>query len=119
MVVSMQTAAAPNIDFDRVFGALSDGTRRDIVRRAIHGDEGVATLAMACPGSFAAGQKHVAALERPGLVVKHQNARRKVLRTELQALRVAQALLKRYEELWQGRFERMTQLLNDTKENDK
>ena len=32
-------------DFDRMFGALADATRRDIVRRAIDGEEGVAELA--------------------------------------------------------------------------
>ena len=51
MVVSMQVAPA---DFDRLFGALADPTRRDIVRRAISGDEGVAELALHYPMSFAA-----------------------------------------------------------------
>jgi DNA-binding transcriptional ArsR family regulator len=110
----MQTAASPSIDFDRIFGALADATRRDIVRRAIHGTEGVAELAQHYPMSFAAVQKHVAILERAGLVEKHQNGRRKVVQTELDALRIAQGLLKRYEELWEGRFERMTQLLEDS-----
>ena len=112
----MQTATHSVIDFDRIFGALADGTRRDIVRRAIHGEEGVAEIAEHYAMSFAAVQKHVAVLERAGLVAKHQNGRRKVVRTELGALRIAQGLLKRYEELWQGRFERMTQLLDDQKE---
>ena len=53
-------------DFDRIFGALADATRRDIVRRAIDGDEGVAELAEHYPMSFAAVQKHVAILERAG-----------------------------------------------------
>jgi DNA-binding transcriptional ArsR family regulator len=52
------------LDFDRVFRALADGTRRDIVRRAIAGEEGVAELAEHYPMSFAAVQKHVAILER-------------------------------------------------------
>ena len=112
----MHTAAQPSVDFDRIFGALSDATRRDIVRRAIHGNEGVAELAGHYPMSFAAVQKHVAILERAGLVGKHQNGRRKVVQTELDALRIAQGLLKRYEELWQGRFERMSALLDEDKQ---
>ena len=64
MVVPMQTAA----DFDRIFSALADATRRDIVRRAIAGEEGVAEIATHYPMSFAAVQKHVAVLERAGLV---------------------------------------------------
>jgi DNA-binding transcriptional ArsR family regulator len=114
----MQVAIQRTVDFDRVFGALADGTRRDIVRRAISGDEGVAELAEHYPMSFAAVQKHVAILERAGLVAKHRNGRRKVVRTELDALRVAQGLLKRYEDMWRERFDRMAQLIDDSKEND-
>ena len=46
-------------NFDRMFGALADATRRDIVRRAIDCDEGIAELAGHYPMSFAAVQKHV------------------------------------------------------------
>src|SRR5688572_14841237 len=103
MVVSMPVV----LDHDRIFGALSDATRRDIVRRAIDGEEGVAELAAHYPMSFAAVQKHVAILERAGLVRKQRNGRRKVVRTNLTALRVARRLLDRYEALWRGRVERM------------
>ena len=108
------------VDHDRVFGALGDATRRDIVRRAIHGDEGVAELAAHYPMSFAAVQKHVAILERAGLVSKHRSGRRKIVRTNLEALRVARRLLDRYEELWLERVERMNQILSETpKEEDR
>src|ERR671922_1038546 len=108
MVVYMQVAP-PN--FDRMFGALADHTRRDIVRRAIEGDEGVAELASHYPMSFAAVQKHVAILERAGLVTKVRIGRRKVVRTNLEGLRVARRLLDQYEELWRGRIGRMTALV--------
>jgi DNA-binding transcriptional ArsR family regulator len=104
---------------DRIFGALADATRRDIVRRAIDRQEGVAELAEHYPMSFAAVQKHVAILERAGLVSKHRIGRRKVVRTNLAALRVARRLLDRYEELWAERVERMGQLIVDTKETDR
>ena len=107
MVVSMPTA----VDHDRVFGALSNATRRDIVRRAIDGEEGVAELAEHYAMSFAAVQKHVAILERAGLVSKHRLGRRRVVRTNLERLRVARRLLDRYEELWRARVERMGQLI--------
>jgi DNA-binding transcriptional ArsR family regulator len=107
-------------DFDRMFGALADHTRRDIVRRAIEGEEGVAQLASHYPMSFAAVQKHVAILERASLVTKQRNGRRKVVRTNLERLRVARRLLDQYEELWRGRINRMTELVNDhTKERDR
>jgi DNA-binding transcriptional ArsR family regulator len=104
------------LDFDRVFQALGDKTRRDIVRRAIAGEEGVAELAQHYPMSFAAVQKHVAILERAGLVTKVRTGRRKVVRTNVEGLRRARRLLDQYEELWRGRLDRMTALVTDTKE---
>src|ERR671919_187001 len=109
MVVPVQIA----LDHDRIFGALGDATRRDIVRRAIDGNQGVAELAAHYPMSFAAVQKHVAVLERAGLVSKHRSGRRKVVRTNLTALRVARRLLDRYEDLWRERVERMNQLISE------
>jgi DNA-binding transcriptional ArsR family regulator len=109
----MQTAPP---DFDRMFGALADATRRDIVRRAIASEEGVAELAQHYPMSFAAVQKHVAILERAGLVTKRRIGRRKVVGINLEGLRVARRLLDRYEELWRDRIDRMTELINETQE---
>src|SRR5467141_2210689 len=106
MVVSMQVAAP---DFDRVFAALADHTRRDIVRRAISAEEGPLELSSHYPMSFAAVQKHVAVLERAGLITKQRIGRRRVVRTNLEALRVARLLLDQYEELWRTRF-----FFNDT-----
>jgi DNA-binding transcriptional ArsR family regulator len=108
------------LDHDRIFGALADATRRDIVRRAIDGQEGVAELADHYPMSFAAVQKHVAILERAGLVSKHRIGRRKVVRTNLEGLRTARRLLDQYEELWRERVQRMTTLLSESpKEPDR
>jgi len=98
-------------DFDRMFGALADATRRDIVRRAIGGDEGVAELAEHYPMSFAAVQKHIAVLERAGMVTKERIGRRKVVRTNPEGLRIARRLLDQHEELWRGRVSRMTALV--------
>ena len=99
------------LDHDRVFGALADATRRDIVRRAIDGEEGVGELAGHYPMSFAAVQKHVAILERAGLVTKERLGRRKVVRTNLEGLRIARRLLDQYEEQWRGRIGRITALV--------
>ena len=106
------------VDFDRAFGALADATRRDIVRRAIAGEEGVAELAEHYPMSFAAVQKHVAILERAGLVTKERSGRRKVVRTNLEGLRMTRRLLDQYEEIWRGRIARMTELISEGKEID-
>ena len=98
---------------DLVFQALADPTRRDIVRRAIDAEEGIVQLAGHYPMSFAAVQKHVAVLERAGLVTKQRIGRRKVVRTDPERLRVVRRLLDRYEELWLGRIDRMAELISD------
>ncbi len=97
---------------DSVFAALADATRRDIVLRALTGGEGVGELAGHYPMSFAAVQKHVAILERAGLVTKERDGRRKVVTTNVEGLRLARGLLDEYEALWRGRIERMTDLIN-------
>ena len=111
MVVSV-TIAPP--DFDRVFAALADHTRRDIVRRAISAEEGVVELAGHYPMSFAAVQKHIAVLERAGLITKQRIGRRRVVRTNLDALLVARRLLEKYEGLWRARIDRMNRLIVET-----
>ena len=99
---------------DQIFAALADSTRRDIVLRALSGNEGVAELAGHYHMSFAAVQKHVAVLERAGLVTKERTGRRKVVRTNIEGLRLARGLLDQYEALWRGRVERMTELIAST-----
>jgi len=105
-----------SFDPDRVFAALADATRRDIVLRALAGREGVAELAEHYPMSFAAVQKHVAVLERAGLVTKQRSGRRKVVRARVEALRGARGLLDEYEGLWRGRIARMTDLISNTED---
>lgn len=102
-------------DADVVFSALADATRRDIALRALSGHEGVAELAGHYPMSFAAVQKHVAVLERAGLITKQRTGRRKVVRTNIEALRLARGLLDQYEALWRGRIDRMTDLISTTR----
>jgi len=57
-----------------------DGTRRDIVRRTLGTELSVSTIAGEYPMSFAAVQKHVAVLERAGLVVKRRHGREQLVR---------------------------------------
>ncbi len=106
--------ATPNAD--HVFAALADATRRDIVLRALAGREGVVELAGHYPMSFAAVQKHVAVLERAGLITKERTGRRKVVRTNVEGLQLARSLLDQYEALWRGRVERMTNIITSTEE---
>jgi DNA-binding transcriptional ArsR family regulator len=98
---------------DHVFHALADGTRRDILRRAVRGEASVSRLAAAYPMSFAAVQKHVTVLERAGLVSKERSGREQLVRTDRDALRRARQALDQLETAWRGRVNRMSQLLGE------
>jgi DNA-binding transcriptional ArsR family regulator len=94
-----------------VFHALADATRRDILRRCASGEPSVSRLADAYPMSFAAVQKHVAVLERAGLVTKERRGREQLVRTEPDAIGRAREALDRLEADWRARVERMSGLL--------
>ncbi len=96
---------------DHLFHALADATRRDILRRCVRGELSVSRLAQAYPMSFAAVQKHVAVLERAGLVTKQRRGREQLVRTDFDAVRRARQALDELEAVWRGRVDRMAQLL--------
>jgi DNA-binding transcriptional ArsR family regulator len=100
-------------EVDRIFRALADRTRRDIVRRTLVGEVTVSHLASAYDMSFAAVQKHVAVLEGAGLITKHPNGRERLVRGNPATIRRAQVLLDQYEELWRDRVSRLDALLTD------
>jgi len=103
---------------DALFQALSDSTRRDILIRTLHEDHSVSALAGLYPMSFAAVQKHVAVLEKAGLVTKHKQGRQQLVRTNLDTIRHAQRLLDQIEQLWRARLDRFDDLLNERGEDE-
>jgi DNA-binding transcriptional ArsR family regulator len=100
-------------DVDRLFHALADATRRDILHRCVRAEPSVSRLADTYPMSFAAVQKHVAVLERAGLVIKERRGREQLVRTDHHAVDRARRALDELEAAWRGRIERMADLLAD------
>ncbi|MFE9771792.1 ArsR/SmtB family transcription factor [Streptomyces sp. NPDC005931] len=96
---------------DRLFHALADTTRRDILRRCVRGELSVSRLAEAYPMSFAAVQKHVTVLERAGLVTKRRRGREQLVRTDPDAVGRARQALDELETAWRARVDRMSGLL--------
>jgi DNA-binding transcriptional ArsR family regulator len=96
---------------DQLFKALGDATRRDILARAGGAELSVSALAQLYPVSFAAIQKHVALLERAGLVRKERRGREQIVHAEPEALRRAHQTLDQLESLWRGRVERIDEIL--------
>jgi DNA-binding transcriptional ArsR family regulator len=109
MVVGLMTEERA----DRVFHALADATRRDIVVRTLEGEHSVSALARRYPMSFAAVQKHVAVLEEAGLVTKQRKGREQIVRGDVETIRRANQLLDGLEAVWRDRVERMSEILDD------
>jgi DNA-binding transcriptional ArsR family regulator len=111
MVVETELSDA---QVDRIFHALADATRRDILRRTSAGDASVSRLADAYAMSFAAVQKHVAVLEGAGLVTKEPRGRERLVRADPDTIARAQHLLDAYADLWRSRIDRLDALLAET-----
>ncbi|WP_040496541.1 ArsR/SmtB family transcription factor [Ilumatobacter nonamiensis] len=99
-------------EVDRLFRALADATRRDIVRRTLVGEASVSELADAYDMSFAAVQKHVAVLEEARLVTKEPRGRERIVRADPEQIGRARALLVQLEELWHARFSQLDAVLD-------
>jgi DNA-binding transcriptional ArsR family regulator len=96
---------------DRVFRALADRTRRDVIRRAMNGTLSVSALARLYPMSTTAVQKHVAVLKEAGLVHLTRRGRQQLVQTEIDTIAEAQVLLAEFERLWRGRLGRIGDVL--------
>ena len=96
---------------DKVFHALADPTRRDIVRTVLVEEHSVSALARQYPMSFAAVQKHVAVLEEAGLVSKQRRGRESLVRGDIDRVRDARSALDALELLWRDRVAQMDKIL--------
>ena len=117
MVVGLPPSQAlSEIEVDRIFRALSDSTRRDILVRAIEREQSVSALARHYEISLTAVQKHVAVLERAVLVSKHRTGREQLVAAERNTLRRAATLLEQYEQLWIQRATKIAEILAEADE---
>jgi len=98
-------------EVDRIFGALADTTRRDILSRAIRQEQSVSALAGHYEMSFAAVQKHVAVLERAALIAKQRRGREQIVYANTPTVRKAAGLLDAYEQLWIERASQIADVL--------
>lgn len=102
-----------SLDFDAVFGALRDGTRRDMLARVLRGDLTISELAAQYKLTFAGVAKHVDVLLKAKLVLKRRHGREQVITGNDEAVRQTTALLQAYEKLWVERFDRLDQFLEE------
>ncbi|GAB3277605.1 metalloregulator ArsR/SmtB family transcription factor [Sinomonas notoginsengisoli] len=113
MVVDQVPRELSDDEIDRIFGALADATRRDILRQSLLREQSVSELGRNYAMSFAAVQKHVAVLERALLVTKERRGREQIVHSNPAAIRRAARLLDAYEELWRDRIARIGDILSE------
>jgi DNA-binding transcriptional ArsR family regulator len=106
-------------DVDRIFRALADRTRRDILRRAVQSGESISVLSRHYEMSFAAVQKHAAVLERAGLVTKERRGREQIVHADRATLGRAMTLLDAFEQLWIQRVDQINDILAITEGESK
>jgi DNA-binding transcriptional ArsR family regulator len=104
---------------DRVFHALAHPARRTMLRRLAAGERNLSELAAPLRMSFPAASKHVRVLERARLVRRRIVGRTHLCRIEGKPLADANAWLEEYRQIWEGNFQRLDELLNELKAQEK
>ena len=98
---------------DRMFHALADTTRRDILVRTLQHEYSVSALARLYPMTFAAVQKHVAVLADADLVTKRRSGREQLVSGNIEAVRRASLVLDELETIWRARLAKFDELLHE------
>lgn len=101
---------------NRVFRALADATRRDIVRRTLTAEASISELAADYDMSFAAVQKHVSVLEAADLVARTPKGRERIICGNPETIRRVQELLGHFEQTWRSRIDRLDAFLSERPE---
>lgn len=103
-------------EVDRLFHALADATRRDIVVRTVSGELSVSALARNYDMSVTAVQKHVSVLESAELVRKQKRGREQLVTAQPRTLAAARDVLDGIEWVWRDRIDRFGELLAEQPE---
>lgn len=102
-----------SLDISRIFHALSDNSRRAMVENLSRGPLSISQLAEPLDMSLAAVVQHVNLLESCGLIKTHKQGRVRTCEIEASALTVAEEWLQERRKLWERRFDRLGDLLNE------
>jgi len=100
------------LSLDSIFGSLSDPIRRDILRRVVNSEMNISEIASHYSVSLAAISKHLKILERAQLITKRRQGKEHFVTVSPAALKQADEYLNQYQDLWNGRFNRLDTLLN-------
>lgn len=100
-------------DIDEIFYGLADRTRRDILERVASREMTVSQVASVYDMSLAAVAKHLTILQRVGLITKRKEGKKQFVALAPDALREVDEYLKRYQGMWQSRYDKLDKLLSE------
>lgn len=106
-----EMGAAAEDRLSRVFAALADPTRRDMVGRLAVGDATVSELAAPYDVSVQAVSKHLKVLEDAGLVSRSRDAQRRPVHLEAEVFDLLTKWIERYRRRAEERFQRLDAVL--------
>lgn len=107
----MQTQTSQQLD--RVFQALSDSTRRSILRNLINGERSVSEIAEPFELTFAAVSKHLKVLEVAELIDRRKQGSFQMIKLNPKNLKTADQWLRFYEQFWSSRIDALKTLLEE------
>jgi DNA-binding transcriptional ArsR family regulator len=97
----------------RVFAALADPTRRDMVARLTDADATVGELAAPYAVSVQAVSKHLKVLEDAGLVTRSRDAQRRPVHLEAEVFDLMTKWIERYRQRAEERYQRLDAVLQE------
>jgi DNA-binding transcriptional ArsR family regulator len=104
-----------SLHYNSIFQALADETRRDILLQLNSGEKTITEIAKKYSMSFAAIAKHLNVLEKATLILKNKQGRVQIISANTQTVSDITAYLKRYEVLWDQRFNNLEAIVKENK----
>ena len=101
---------------DATFAALADPTRRGMLADLMHGERTIGDLARPFPTSFENARKHVAILERAGLIERRKAGRQQWCRLKAAPLAEADQWLRQWESFWTASLDRLEAIIAEDRE---
>lgn len=102
---------------DQIFGALANTTRRAILARLAKGEATVNELAEPFDMSLPAISKHIAVLERAGLIIQGQKAQYRPCTLDTAPLQAVSSWAEQYRPIWEASFDRMDDFISQLNDN--
>jgi DNA-binding transcriptional ArsR family regulator len=104
---------------DASFAALSDATRRGVLEQLGRADASITDLAEKFSMTLTGMKKHIGVLEQAGLVTTEKVGRVRTCKLGRRVLEEEAAWIERYRQLWEARFDKLDEVVEELKRKEK